>query len=384
MSIKDKYAFVGIGLTKQGKVPELDTDGLAVQAIQRALEDAGIKKGEVDGYIFQQGIGGGPHGTQPLVMMGIPAKFCWEMSSGGCYCLNMVMAAVGALEAGLCQTCILLHATSASSQRILVGAAGPQMRSTKGAYGCYGPVAEAAWIARRFMHLYGLTKKQMGSVALTFRDYANKRPEAVMYEKKLTMDDYLSARMIVEPLCLYDCCLVNDGAVALILTTAEQARNLKKPPVYIMGYGTDHSIREIGRSPQAFMHWDGFITQKAGENAFKMAGVTLKDVDVAEMYDAFTPFYLSQLESYGVCGRGEAGPFVEEGNLRLDGAFPSNTSGTELSWSYLQGFSHLTEGIRQMRGESGECQVKDAEICIVTGLGPPAPGSTATCCILRR
>ncbi len=384
MIIKDKYAFVGIGLTKQGKVPELDTDGLAVQAIQRALEDAGLRKDDVDGYIFQQGIGGGPHGTQPLLMMGIPAKFCWEMPSGGCYCLNMVMAAVGALEAGLCQICILLHATSASSQRILVGAAGPQMRSTKGAYGCYGPVAEAAWIARRFMHLYGLTKRQMGAVAITFREYANNRPEAVMYERKLTMDDYLNARMIVEPLCLYDCCLVNDGAVALIMTTAERARNLKKPPVYIMGYGTDHSIREIGRSPQAFMHWDGFITHKAGENAFKMAGVTLKDVDVAEMYDAFTPFYLSQLESYGICGRGEAGPFVEEGNLRLEGAFPSNTSGTELSWSYLQGFSHLTEGIRQMRGESGECQVKNAEICMVTGLGPPAPGSTATCCVLRR
>jgi len=383
MSIKDKYAFVGVGLTKQGKVPEMDTDGLAAQAILLALKDAGMRKDEVDGYIFQQGIGGGPHGTLPLILTGIPANFCWEMPSGGCYCLNMVIAATSALEAGLCQSCIILHATSASSQRILVGAGGPQ-RSTQGAYGCYGPVADGAFIARRFMHLYGLTRRQLGSVAVTLREYANKRPEAVMYERKLTMDDYLNARMIVEPLCLYDCCLVNDGAVALVLTSAERARNYKKPPVYIMGYGADHSIREIGPSTEAYLHWDGFVTSKAGENAFKMAGVTLKDVDVAELYDAFTPFLLSQLESYGICGRGEAGPFVEEGNLRLDGAFPSNTSGTELSWSYLMGFSHLTEGIRQMRGEAGECQVKDAEICMVTGLGPPAPGSTATCCILRR
>ena len=116
----------------------------------------------------------------------------------------------------------------------------------------------------------------------------------------------------------------------------------------------------------------------------KMAEVTLKDIDVAELYDAFTPFLLSQLESYGICGRGEAGPFVEAGNLKLDGVFPGNTSGTELSWSYLQGFSHLTEGIRQMRGEAGECQVKDAKICLVTGLGGTALGSPATCCILRR
>ena len=383
MSIKDKYAFVGLGLTKQGKVPDMDTDELAAQAILLALQDAGMKKDQVDGYIFQQGIGGGPHGVQPLIMAGIPAKFCWEMPSGGCYGLNMVIAATSALEAGLCQTCIILHATSASSQRILVGAGGPQ-RSTQGAYGCYGPVAHGAWIARRHMHLYGLTRRQLGSIAITLREYANKRPEAVMYERKLTMDDYLNARMIVEPLCLFDCCLVNDGAVALILTSEERARDSKKPPVYVMGYGTDHSVSELGRSPQAHMHWDGFLTQKAGEGAFKMAGVTLKDVDVGELYDAFTPFLLSQLEAYGICGRGEAGPFVEAGNLKLDGAFPSNTSGTELSWSYLMGFSHLTEGIRQMRGEAGECQVKDAEIAMITGLGPPAPGSTATCCILRR
>lgn len=384
MSIKDKYAFAGIGLTKQGKVPDMDTDDLATQAILLALEDAGMKKEDVDGYIYQQGIGGGPHGTRPLIRTGISANFCWEMSSGGCYCLNMVMAAVGALEAGLCKAVILLHATSASSQRVLVGAAGPQARNTEGAYGIYGPVAHGAFIARRFMHRYGLTREQMGSLAVTLREYASKRPEAVMYDRPMTLDDYMSQRMIVEPLCKYDCCLVNDGAVALILTSADRARSLKKPPVYIMGYGADHSMSEFSGSPYAYMHWDGFVTKKAKDTAFGMAGITLKDVDVAELYDAFTPFLLSQLESYGICGKGEAGAFVQEGNLRLDGAFPSNTSGTELSWSYLQGFSHLTEGIRQLRGEGGACQVKDAEICMVTGLGPPAPGSTADCCILRR
>jgi acetyl-CoA acetyltransferase len=383
MSIKDKYAFVGLGLTKQGKVPEMDTDALATQAILRALDDAGMGRDEVDGYIFQQGIGGGPHGVIPLVMAGVSARYCTEIPSGGCNGINMVITAVNAIESGLCKACIILHSTSASSLRVLVGAGG-QQRSTEGAYGVYGPVSTGALIARRYMHLYGVTREQLGSIAITFRENANKRPDAVMYERKLTMNDYLNARFIVEPLCLYDCCLVNDGAAAIIVAPAEKARDYKKTPVYIMGYGTDHSIRELGHSPQALHHFDGFVTQKAGENAFRMAGITLKDVDVAEFYDAFTPFFLSQLEAYGVCGRGEAGAFVQEGNIKLNGAFPCNTSGTELSWSYLQGFSHLVEGIRQMRGESGECQINNAEICMVTGLGPPMPGGLATCCVIRR
>ena len=303
----------------------------------------------------------------------------------GNFAIHMVSMAIGVMEAGLCHTCLLVHATSASSRRVLVGQAAPDERSTLGAYGWYGPGATAACIARRYMHLYGLTREQLGSVAVTLRENANKRPEAVMYHKKLTLDDYMNARMIVEPLCLYDFCLVNDGAVALLITSAERARNCRKKPVYVMGYGVDHSIREMALSPEALFHWDGFITRKAGEQAFKMAGVTLKDVDVAQIYDAFTIFFLSQLESYGICGKGEAGQFAASGAIKLGGSFPCNTSGTELSWSYLMGFSHLTEGIRQLRGEGGECQVKDAEICMVTGLGGAVPnGSGASCCLLRR
>jgi len=385
MSIKDlrdKYAFIGVGVTKQGKLPEMSADDLATQAIQLALEDAGIKKSEVDGYIFQPGAGLST--VTPLHRAGIPAKFHWQLQTGGATGISTVAAAIGAMEAGLCQACILLHANSASSMGPPAPGMGPPPRSTEGAYGIFGPATAAAFMARRYMHLYGLTKRQLGAVAVTFREYANKRPEAIMHDRKMTIDDYLNARMIVEPLGLFDCCLVNDGAVALIITSAERAKNYKKRPVYVMGYGLDHSLRALGGPTQDVFEWDGFITQKAGENAFNMAGVTLKDIDVAEMYDAFTFFYLSQLESYGICKKGEAGPFVEAGNLRLGGEWPSNTSGTELSWSYLQGFTHLTEGIRQMRGESGECQVKDAEVAMITGVGGAGVGSANACCILRR
>lgn len=386
MSIKDKYAFVGVGVTKQGKVPELDVNELAAQAILLALKDSGLRKDEIDGYIYQPGMGGGPVGNAPIRDAGIPAKFCWQMQAGGATGISTVAAAIGLMEAGLCETCILLHASSASSMGYQVGAGGVQ-RSTHGAYGYYAPVAVAAGIATRWMHLYGLTKKQLGSVAVTLREYANKRPDAIMNTKKMTMDDYLNSKKIVEPLSVADCCLVNDGAVAFIITSADRARDLAKRPVYVMGMGMDHSTREVARSSEAVWHWDGFVVDKAKETALKMAGITMKDIDVAQMYDAFTIFLLAQLEAYGICGKGEAGAFVEAGNLKLDGEWPSNTSGTELSWSYLQGFTHLTEGIRQLRGESGECQVKDAETAFVTGLGgmlEPGAGSGAACCILRR
>jgi acetyl-CoA acetyltransferase len=386
MTIKDKYAFVGVGLTRLGKVPEMTPDELAAQAINLALEDAGMKNSEVDGYIFQQGIGGGLNDTVPLQMAGIPASLVWQVANLGSYANVMVAMAIGAMESGLCHTCILVHAASAASRRSSWGAGlAAMVQSTPGAYGWYGPGATAACMAQRYMHLYGLKREQLGAIALTLREYANKRPEAVMHDRKITMDDYLNARMVVAPLCLYDFCLVNDGAVALIITSAGRARRYKKKPVYVMGYGIDHSLREMGKSPEALHHFDGFVVSRAKEQAFRTAGITLKDIDVAEIYDAFTIFLLSQLESYGICKKGEAGDFVAAGNLKLDGQFPSNTSGTALSWGYLMGFTQLTEGIRQMRGEGGACQVKDAEICLVTGLGGLVDmGSAATCCILRR
>ena len=385
MSIRDKYAFVGVGLTRLGKIPDMIPDELATQAIKLALADAVMSPDEVDGYIYQQGMGGGLNDTVPLQMAGIPASLVWQVASLGSYANVMVAMAIGAMESGICHTCVLVHASSAASRK--GGGMGPMGmgNSTPGAYGWYGPGATAACMAQRYMHLYGLKREQLGAIAVTLREHANKRPDAIMHDREMTLDEYLNARMVVEPLCLYDFCLVNDGAVALIITSAERARNFKKRPVYVMGYGIDHSLREMEKSPEAIHHFDGFVAARAKEQAFSMAGITIKDIDVAEIYDAFTIFLLSQLESYGICKKGEAGPFVEAGNLKLNGQFPSNTSGTGLSWGYLMGFTQLTEGIRQMRGEGGACQVKNAEICLVTGLGGMVDnGSAATCCILRR
>ena len=384
MSIKDKYAFVGVGLTKMGRVPDLTPDELAAQAIRLALDDAGMKPSDIDGYIFQQGMGGGLNDTVPLQMTGITAPIVWQVTSLGSYANIMTMMAVNAMETGLAKTFVLVYSSSAASHKG-TGVMAMPSASTPGAYGWYGPGATAACMAQRFMHLYGLKREQLGAIALTLRENANKRPEAIMHDKCITMDDYLNARMIVEPLCLLDFCLVNDGAVALIITACERARDCKKPPVYVMGCGHDHSLREMGKAPGAIHHFDGFVVSRAKEQAFRTAGITLKDIDVAELYDAFTIFLLSQLEAYGICKKGEAGDFVAAGNLKLTGSFPCNTSGNALSWGYLMGFTQLIEGIRQMRGEGGATQVKGAEICLVTGLGGMVDvGSAATCTILRR
>jgi acetyl-CoA acetyltransferase len=382
MSLKDKYAFVGLGVTKQGKVPEMDVDELAANAILLALEDAGMSKEEVDGYIFQEG-SDGPHNVNPLVIAGIPSKFAWSLNAHGATGISAISAAIGALEAGLCNACIILHSTTSASRHVLVGAGGSQ-RSTYGAYGWYGPAAAAACLARRHMDLYGLKREHLGAVAMTLREYANQRPEAFMYDKKMTMDDYMSARMIADPMCKFDCCLVTDGAIAQIITRADRAKNYKKPPVYIMGLGADHSTALIGKNSVELYNFDGMACETAKKQAFEMAEISLADIDVAQLYDAFTMFLIAQLEAYGICKRGEAGPFVAEGNLKLTGSFPSNTSGTQLSWSYVQGFTHTAEGIRQLRGECGATQVKDAEIAMCTGLGGGGIGGGAACAILRR
>ncbi len=381
-NIKDKYAFVGVGLTKQGSVPDMTVNQLAVQAGLRAIEDAGIPKADVGGYIYQPGFGGGP---SPVVVrdIGIAAKFVWEMQTGSTTGIASVGCAIGAMEAGLCEAVMVLHATSASTQKVLVGAAG-QGPNTDGAYGFYAPGPMVAAMARRYMSRYGITERHLGMIAVTLRENANKRPEAVMYNKKLSMEDYMNSRYIAEPLRARDFCLVNDGAVALIITTAERAKSLRKPPVYVMGYGLDHSQRVASRTQQAIYQFDGPITEKGKELAFGTAGIQPKDIDVAQLYDAFTPSVLMQLSSYGFCKRGEEGAFVEEGNIKLDGKLPCNTSGTEQSWSYLQGYTHLTEGIRQMRGEAGDCQIKDAEFCLCSGFGAYGVGVSASCAILRR
>jgi acetyl-CoA acetyltransferase len=382
MTIKDKYAFVGVGVTRQGRMPETSEPELAAQAVSLAIEDAGLKRSDINGYICERSYGSGF--TSEIVRdLGLPAQLIWQFYATGTHGAGIFISAIGALESGVCDTIVLVYSSSASTQKVQVGANFEP--SLEGAYGLYGPATRVAGWARRYMHLYGVTERHLGLVAVTLREYANLRPEAVMYGQQLTLDGYYQSRYVAEPLRARDCCLVNDGAAALIITTAERAKSLRRPPVYIMGYAQEYSAGPARRDPELAYQFDGSMTAKARETALRMAGIELKDIDIAQFYDAFTVNLVAQLSDYGFCRRGEEGAFIEEGNIKPGGAIPCNTSGTEMSWGYMHSWTHFVEGVRQLRGEGGAGQVRNAEICLVTGgLRAMESGTASTCFLLRR
>lgn len=237
-------------------------------------------------------------------------------------------------------------------------------------YGDLAALPFKAQVARRHMHLFGTTSRQMGAVAVTFRRHACMNPAAQMYEKgPITIEDHQNSRMIVEPLRLLDNAPITDSGGAVVVTSAERARNLKHRPVYISGMGQAHS-GEFMRPWRDPRYPEGtFEGGKAADIALNMAGITRKDIDVAQFYDGFTILVIIELEAYGFCKPGEGGPFVEEGRLELGRELPSNTAGGLLSEGHLMGMGHVAEAVRQLRGECGERQVKDVEVAFVSGYG---------------
>ena len=247
-------------------------------------------------------------------------------------------------------------------------------------WGLLRPVDEIAMLARRYMHEYGLTRQQLAEVALAFRAHANRNPAAMMYHRALDMEHYLSARWICEPLCLYDNCLESDGAVALVIVSAARARDLPQPPVLI------HSFAQgLNRQHQTMTNYfrDDPLEGPAWTCArllWQNADIGPEDVDVAQLYDAFSPLIPLSLEGYGFCKRGEAGDFLAAGEIAWPkGRLPVNTSGGGMSEAYVHGINLISEGVRQLRGTS-TCQVEGAEWSMVTS-GEGVPTSAL---LLRR
>jgi acetyl-CoA acetyltransferase len=228
------------------------------------------------------------------------------------------------------------------------------------------PGAFHALMARRHMALYGTIGDHLGTVAKTFRDHAALNPAAVM-RASYTLADYHASRYVCEPLHLLDYCLINDGGVALILTSGERARDLAKPPVYVRGYGMATALAGSSFPPDDF--WRAPM-RKAGEQSFRMAGVTQKDISALMIYDNFTPTVLFALEGYGYCEEGESGPFVAEGQLSLGARYPTNTSGGHLSESYMQGWALNVEAVLQVRGTCGPRQVRGCKFAHYMAAAP--------------
>ncbi len=366
-NLKDKYAIVGVGLSEFGKVFDKSPMGFTLIGIKRALEDAGLDRDDVDGLLVAMpAMMGEEHGwaSRVAALLELSTNYTFTMDIGGATPVAMVQTAAMAIEAGMANVVACAYGHSENPQGAAFAI--PNLEFTM-PYGDIGATALQAHIARKHMHDYGTTSEQLGHVSVAFRHNAMMNPHAQMRRKgHITIEDHQKSRMVIEPLRLFDCCVQTNGGGAAIVTSAERAKDLKKTPALISGMGQSHSAEFIEPWPDKKGHRGGV---PAGRQCFEMAGMKPEDMDVIQLYDGFTILVITELENYGFCPVGEGGGFVEDGKLKVGGALPCCTSGGLLSEGHLMGMGHVVEGVRQVRGECGERQVKDAETCFVTGYG---------------
>jgi acetyl-CoA acetyltransferase len=374
-----KYAIVGLGVTPQGVIPGTSAEKLAWDAVELALSDAGLQRKQIDGYIYQPGFGERTSG-KAASRASLGANATLHVDSSGATGIFTLITAIGMLEAGTAEYVVCVHATNARSQTVTVGAGEKDQLSI---FGLFSPGAQAALMARGYMHKYNRSSADLAEIAVALRSNAVPRHDAYMFQRPITVDDHQNSPFIVRPLHLFDYCLVTDGAIAFIVTTAERARNVKTTPVNILGLGTCHEVGQgYTRGSNTILGPTDLDAEPARSRAFGTAGLQLKDIDVFQFYDAFTIMIALQIEAYGLCARGEAGDWVRAGNVRWNSKRPCNTSGTLHSWGYVQGFTHLAEGIRQLRGEGGPTQVSGARTALVTNVGITGAGLAQSAVIL--
>ena len=367
-ALKNKAAIVGVGITPQGTFPGCTNLTLQVDAFKLALEDSGLKKEQIDGLLTEPGTSELGWSLDYLRLgqgLGINPQFTGSMMQGGATGGSMVELAAMAVTTGMADyvACVFGDAQRSSPVRSTDRDFGGQDDNLS-AWGVFGAVSWSAMTASRHMALYGTTSEQLGEVAVAMRKHASLNPMAIMREP-ITVADHQASRWIVDPLHLLDCCLVNDGGVCLIVTTVERARDLKKPVVQISGMGQSFTTQNLERESW----WYGPHQKEAIQKAYKMAGVGPKDVQVAQLYDNFTISVVLWLEHGGFCEVGEGGSFVEGGRIQLGGELPVNTHGGHLSAGHPEGWWTIAEGVQQIRGESGERQVPNAEVCLVACRG---------------
>ena len=376
-SIKGKTAIAGLGITPMGRIYGRDAASFAVEAVRFALEDSGLGKEQIDGLLINQATTpfGGLGGLALQEYLGLPnLRFVNSLTMGGATAASMVQIAALAVAHGMANYVVCVFADAplredrGGGQAYGAWSAGLRPYGLSGlhlAYGLFGINAPYAMAARRHMGLYGTTNEHLGTIAVAQRKWAALNP-AAQEREPMTIEDYHRSRWVVEPLHLYDCCLVSNGGIAVIVTTAERARDLRQPPVYVLGMGQGH--------PGALTRpgWDADTVTGAGiakETAFGTAGISVDDVDVCELYDCYTYTVLVTLEDYGFCEKGEGGPFVADGKLGPGGSLPTDTGGGMLSAYYMWGMTPISEAAIQARGQGGERQAPKNDIILVTGNG---------------
>lgn len=371
-SLRGKVAIVGAADTEVGKLPHTSATDLCVEAALRALADAGIDKDQVDGLVTCNSM------TEPYMYhaeaiaeyLQIFPSYCVTANAGGGTTFSVLQNAAMAILAGVCKTvlitmadCLRTGLTREQAMTLQSSTGHPQFEIP------YGPTVPAyyALIARAHMDRYGTTAEQLAAVAVSGRTYAAMNPQAQMREP-ISIEDVLNSRMIADPLHLLDCSLVSDGGAAVVLTSAVGAKDFPNRPVYVLGIGEGHGHEHISQARSLTTS----AALESGQRAYKMAGMGPADIDVAQIYDCFTPVVLIELEDLGFCNKGEAGAFVASGETALGGALPMNTNGGLLSYCHPGNpgsLFALTEAVAQLRGASGIRQVKGAETALVHGQG---------------
>ena len=403
-NLKNKYCIVGVGETEFSRGSGRTTRALAAEAIRNAMNDAGLSSQQVDGIMSYHG-GDSTPATSVMYDLGIRPNFYMDCSGGGSSREALVDLAMGAIEAGMCDTVAIYRAMNGYSQ-IRIGGTGARAAAPAGGvdimtrpYGLISAVQRFAFTFTRHMMEYGVTNEHLANLKVAHSNHASNNPKALM-KQRVTVQDVLDSRWIVRPCAhLLDCCLETDNGTCIIVTTAERAKDLSKQPIYILG------VQGRGTKPGGDFHYQhGPITRVAGHyiapRLFEQARVTHDDIDLTGCYDAFTYTALLQFEDYGWCEKGDGKNYVSSGIINLGGRRPNNTSGGHLCEGYTHGMNMVIENVRQLRGtvddycpnwqdgehthdySEGHCrQVKGAEVSMNMGWGTPGVGSAL---IMRR
>ena len=365
-------AIAGLGMTEMTREYTYSASGLAAIAIRRAIDDAGLVKDDIDGLFINAGVTNSISTGLQTILGFRNLKLLNHMNAAGSTAGQMVQYASLAILAGMASHVVCVFAddplkpgTSAGAAYSGTGRPATGMASLRGAYGFFGVNTSYALAARRHMALYGTTQDQLGAVAVSTRAWATMN-SAAMQRDPMTLEDYHGSRWIVEPFHLFDCTLVSNGAVAVVVTSAERARDLAQPPVYVAGMGQGHpgNPRQAGYENEV-----NTGAQIARDTAYGMAGVGPQDIDIRELYDCYTYTTLVTLEDYGFCEKGEGGAFVEDGKLGPGGTHPTNTGGGQLSVYYMWGMTPVSEAVIQTRGQAGERQVEKRDHVLVSTQG---------------
>ncbi|ROS01447.1 acetyl-CoA acetyltransferase [Sinobacterium caligoides] len=379
ITLHNEAAIVGIGQTAFSKNSGVSELALAAEAVKNCLDDAGLDPVEVDGLSTFTLDSTDEVELARAVGLGDLHMFA-KINYGGGAAVGLIQQAAMAVATGVCKYVVVWRAMNGrSGQRMGQGVSGEIISSDLihwSWYMSHGMLTPASWvalIASNYMAEYGAGSEHLAEIAIAQRNYALNNPVAAGFGKPLTMDDYMNAKMISEPLRLYDCCQETDGGVALLITTPERARDLRQKPAIVRAV-TQASTR--GQEQMTSFYRDDLNSlpemELAARRVYEMSGLSADDIDASCLYDAFTPEVLMQLESFGFCGRGEAKDFVQEGALRIDGRLPNNTHGGLLSEAYIHGVNNIAEGVRLIRGTSTSQPPKPINHALVSsGVGVP-------------